>query len=251
MSLNDREILELNELCNELIDETISETRRARLEKWLADSQDARQFYVRAMDLSASLASHAAEMQLEAVDAPGRSAGFGSPANWLWAALAAALALAATWWMNTGQSPVADHATAEAANQLPEIEYVARVTGAKDSVWLAEHPAFRTGDFLRRGQSLNLAGGFAEVTFDSGAVVLLEGPATFEMNSAWDSTLSRGALTARVPPQAVGFRISNPAVDVVDVGTAFSMIANDDEGTADVFVLQGEAHPGHRGRRTL
>jgi hypothetical protein len=51
-----------------------------------------------------------------------------------------------------------------------------------------------------------------------------------------------------VPSQAIGFRISNSAVEVVDVGTEFSMIADDDEGTADVFVLKGEVEAVPCGR---
>ena len=42
-----------------------------------------------------------------------------------------------------------------------------------------------------------------------------------------------------MPPQALGFRVSNRAVEVVDIGTEFSMVA-DDHGGADVLVLEGE-----------
>jgi len=69
MTLRDADILELNELCNALIDGTLNEAQRAALSAWLARSEEARQFYVRVTGLSASLYHYAAEMQTEAPDA--------------------------------------------------------------------------------------------------------------------------------------------------------------------------------------
>src|SRR6478672_8721828 len=69
MMLRDSDILELNELCNALIDGTLTEPQRAALSAWLARSEEARQFYVRVTGLSASLYHYAAEMQTEAPDA--------------------------------------------------------------------------------------------------------------------------------------------------------------------------------------
>ena len=89
---------------------------------------------------------------------------------------------------------------------------MARITGAKDCRWVGAAPTARSGDYLRKGQYLELAAGFAEVTFDSGAQVILEGPACLSLNSAWDATLVRGTLKANVPTEAMGFRVSNPSV---------------------------------------
>ncbi len=41
-----------------------------------------------------------------------------------------------------------------------------------------------------------------------------------------------------MPAEAVGFRVSNPSVNVVDLGTEFSMVA-DESGATEVFVLKG------------
>jgi hypothetical protein len=56
--------------------------------------------------------------------------------------------------------------------------------------------------------------------------------------------LVQGTLKASVPPEAIGFRVSNGAVEVRDLGTAFTMIA-DASGATDVLVLKGavEAEP--------
>src|SRR4051812_37038225 len=63
MNLSDPEILELNELCNAVVDGTINDGQKDTLSKWLMRSEDARRFYVRVTGLSASLCHYAAEMQ--------------------------------------------------------------------------------------------------------------------------------------------------------------------------------------------
>ncbi len=96
-----------------------------------------------------------------------------------------------------------------------------------------------------KGQRFELAAGYAEITFDSGARAVLEGAASLEINSAWDATLRHGTLKVSVPAEAVGFRVSNPAVEVVDLGTDFTLIAAED-GAADVLVLRGEVEASPR-----
>src|SRR5436305_1607013 len=63
MNLSDKDILELNELCNALVDGTISDKQKLVLGHWLATSLEAREFYVRVLGLSASLYSYSSEMQ--------------------------------------------------------------------------------------------------------------------------------------------------------------------------------------------
>ncbi len=234
MSLSDNEILELNELCSAVVDGTISDIQRARLSRWLSASDDARQFYTRAMALSASLYTFASEMQVEAPDAV-PSASHVVPIAWRWWAggLAAAAAVAAIFWV---LSPPARRDGP--ANPAGARETVARVTGVKDCRW-AGAVAYQPGDSVRDGQRLELVSGFAEVTFDSGARIVLNGPALLKVNSAWDATLRRGTLKAIVPPEALGFRVSNRTVQLVDLGTEFTMFA-DASGAADVYVVKGE-----------
>jgi hypothetical protein len=240
MNLSDKEILELNDLCNALVDGTLTETQKVRLSDWLAASEAARRYYIRALGLSASLYSYASEMQVEAPDAVAPSKiirlGVGS---WLGFLAAAACVVFALWTFS--QRSARDTTTAG----LQPDEYVARITGSKQCQWANGDPSARLGKFLRKGQRLELAQGFAEITFDSGAQVVLEGPASFDLNSAWNATLRRGTLTANVPTEAIGFRISNPAVEVVDLGTEFTMVA-DASGGAEVFVLKGKVEASAR-----
>lgn len=231
MNLTDHEILELNELCGGVVEGTITAAQGARLAAWLRESEEARRFYVRALGQSASLHSYASEMHAEAPDAP---ADKGARFPWWWtAALPAAAAIALGAWL----------ALRPASEPVPVNELVARLTGSKNSQWVSA--SLQSGERLARNQRLELAAGLAEITFDSGACVTLEGPAVLEVTSPWDGTLIRGTLKASVPREAIGFRISNPAVEVVDLGTEFTMIA-DGKGAAEVLVLKGEVEAAPR-----
>lgn len=242
MTLTDRERLELNELCGGLVDGTSTEAQRARLAELLRSSEVARRHYVRAMAQSASLHDYAAEMLASPRDeAPGRAAGWwrGWSGAWWGIGLAAAAALLLVAFFSGKHGSGAAGAPGEV---------VARLTGMKSAQWARESAALAPGALVRRGQRIELSGGLAELTFDSGARVVLEGAASLEINSAWDATLRRGTLQANVPPEAVGFRVSSRAVDVVDLGTEFTMIA-DASGAAEVLVHKGEVEAAPRGAR--
>src|SRR4051812_12207697 len=98
MSLSDSDILELNELCNAVIDGTLSDAQKVRLSDWLSTSEDARHFYVRTTGLSASLFYYASELQ--SGDPDTRAIPLPPPTRfhpWRWmfgvAAIAAAIAM--------------------------------------------------------------------------------------------------------------------------------------------------------------
>jgi hypothetical protein len=126
-------------------------------------------------------------------------------------------------------------------------EQVARLTGTKDCQWLNQTIHLPMGSHLHRGQRVEIVKGFVEITFDCGAQVVLEGPALCDLDSAWDAKLHYGTLKATVPPQAIGFRIANSAVDVVDLGTEFTIVA-DASGFAEVLVLKGAVEATSAGR---
>ena len=94
------------------------------------------------------------------------------------------------------------------------------------------------GDVIRTGL-LELDVGIVRLDFANGAMVTLQGPARFEIISAQKTRLESGILTASVPRSAVGFEVITPAVDVVDLGTAFGVSVGAD-GETDVCVFEGE-----------
>ena len=103
MNLSDQKTLELTALCDALVDGTITTAAREQLTQLLAESAAGREFYVRFMELSASLYHYAAELQIDA------SVGLATsqPAWWscgVWwaggALAAAAAALFLIWFGN-------------------------------------------------------------------------------------------------------------------------------------------------------
>ncbi|MCB1062992.1 MAG: FecR domain-containing protein [Verrucomicrobiae bacterium] len=91
--------------------------------------------------------------------------------------------------------------------------------------------------WLRPGR-LTLKSGVAEITFNSGARVFLEGPAILEVERPNRAFLESGRLTAEVPKPATGFVINTPRVNVVDIGTRFG-VSVDEIGDTEVHVMQG------------
>ena len=262
MKLTDSEILELHDLCNSVVDGTISDAQQAKLAQWLASSLDARQYYIRSLGLSASLCHHAAEMQ---TGDPADPQGAGTEkvsrrTGWIigWLAIAASIAVALLVIVpnrdgshvsggNTGGGNVASAPTVPITQPTTnENEFVARLTNARDCEWANNDVAVPLGGRLRKGQQIELAKGFAQITFDSGAQVVLQGPASLDVDSAWKATLARGTMKASVPPQAVGFSVSNPTVEVVDLGTEFTMFADASGTAAEVLVLKGEVEAAPR-----
>jgi hypothetical protein len=240
--LSDKEILELNELCNALVDGRINEEQKARLSTLLSTREDARQFYVRSMGLSASLFSYAGEMQTadpeHASLLPQESwtEKIIRPGWWQFGALAAAACVVLGLWIGSRQTTVQQPAASSAA---PD-EFVAQLTGSKECQWADADFSAPPGGRLRKGQRLELSKGFAEITFDSGAQIVLQGPASLNVDSAWAASLNNGTLKASIPAEAVGFSISNPTVEVVDLGTEFTMFADASGAATEVLVLKGE-----------
>ena len=232
--MNDNERVELNELCSALMDGTLTDAQRARMEEMLLASEEARRFYVRTMALSASLIGYTGEMQ---TPEPTNIIRPSQWRRWISPLAAAAIVLIGVWIGRSfigGKNGAADDGD----------EMVAHLSGGKDCQWVSTTP----GDELAPGQRLALKSGFAEITFDSGAQLVLEGPATLDVRSAWEAELQSGTVKANVPQEAIGFTLTNVAVQVVDLGTEFSMTAGDD-GAAEVFVLKGavEVQPRNAG----
>jgi ferric-dicitrate binding protein FerR (iron transport regulator) len=231
--MTDVERVELTNLCSAAVDGTLRDEERARLQELLRDSEEARREYVRAMHLSASLYQYASEMQSEPAETKVIRVDFWQ--RWWGPMAAAAIVLIGLYLMRPATQPPVENAE-------PPMDLVARITGERDCKWT--DAALSSGDELAAGQQIELKSGHAELTFDSGAQLVLEGPARLSVQSAWEAELQRGTLKANVPQEAIGFRVVNAAVEVVDLGTEFSIAAHED-GATEVFVLKGavEVHP--------
>ena len=114
----------------------------------------------------------------------------------------------------------------------------ARVVNTVDCQWKQGGIRPGTGSFLIPGQKLELELGLIELEFSSGAQVILEGPAEFTINGENSSNLALGRLAAAVPKGAEGFTVETPNMDVIDLGTEFGVVVEED-GNIDVHVFKG------------
>jgi len=115
---------------------------------------------------------------------------------------------------------------------------VATITNFRDAVPAGGKKPFSRGQRVVRG-SFALASGSVELTFDCGAVVVLEGPARLALESEYRTKIESGRLRADVPHQAIGFLIETPGGTVRDLGTAFGVdVARN--GKTELHVLQGK-----------
>jgi len=125
--------------------------------------------------------------------------------------------------------------------QAPAVDItndVARITATRNCMWSETAKNLGFGSRLTSGERLDLANGLVEITFKDGAVVVLEGPATFDVDSPGRAQLHEGRLTAVVPERAHGFQVATARMNVVDLGTEFGLMA-EAEGTAEIHVFNG------------
>lgn len=141
------------------------------------------------------------------------------------------------------ESPYPQFAEQEPATKKPSAskgDVVATLTAEDESRWRTGVGDNRlpVGLQLRKGQVLDLLSGTAELQFTDGAVVTLEGPTQFAVQSGAVGKLDRGRLLADVPKSAIGFTIHTPQMKVVDLGTEFGVFV-DPRGNSEVHVFRG------------
>lgn len=107
---------------------------------------------------------------------------------------------------------------------LPTVHtnYIATLTRGTGVVWDGESNNIEIGSALA-ARWLHLKSGAVQVEFNSGARVILEGPAALELVSAGETRLDFGKLSARVPEPAHGFKVYTSDLTVTDLGTEFGL----------------------------
>ncbi len=90
-----------------------------------------------------------------------------------------------------------DVQSAKPAMVGPHVQYVGRITGMVDVRW-ADAATAAVTDLVALGRKYAIASGMMEITYDTGAVVILQGPVTYEADSRDGGFLSLGKLTARL-----------------------------------------------------
>ncbi len=155
-----------------------------------------------------------------------------------WVAAAAGVALVAAGIVAARMSgPNWPQRRFTAVAEKPATGGIAWLVNAQDCRWAGQEQ--KPSRDMRAGKILRLERGLAEIEFDQGARVILQGPAGLELISASSALLRYGVLTARVPDRARGFTVLSPGGKVVDLGTEFGLSVNDG-GTTTVRVFKGE-----------
>ncbi len=91
--------------------------------------------------------------------------------------------------------------------------------------------------------------GLLHLQFGGGVMVYVEAPARFDAVSDARVVLHSGRLSARVPPEGIGFTVETPEAEVVDFGTEFSVDV--EGGASEVHVFDGlvRVNPGASNQR--
>ncbi|HKX63064.1 MAG TPA: LamG-like jellyroll fold domain-containing protein [Verrucomicrobiae bacterium] len=153
-----------------------------------------------------------------------------------WAlALAACVALLATGWWGL-------HGWRQGERRGATSTAVAMLNRVVDAEWESRQAAPRLGAPLEPGW-LRLKSGLAQVVFYSGARVVIEGPADLQLISPGEAACRNGKLVAEVPPQARGFRVGTPQMNVMDLGTVFGVEVKERRTELHVFKGSVEFQP--------
>jgi hypothetical protein len=112
---------------------------------------------------------------------------------------------------------------------------VALLVASTDANWSDADP--EPGASLAAGK-YQLTSGSVDLLFSDGAKVSVGGPAAFELKSTRHLHLESGQLVANISDEALGFTVTSPRSEVIDLGTEFGLSV-DETGRTDVHVLDG------------
>ncbi|QDV40604.1 FecR protein [Stieleria neptunia] len=246
MDTNNRD--EFLELCESVREQTISEADWHRLEKLLQD-QELRRLYTDYMAMAGQLGEcledfgaarggdpdDARQMMLDALlerNARSAQATVTRPTKRRWmihVAYATALSvLAMLLWRGLGTT-----------DNSKKVAF-ASISMARDCKWGAGTLPTVVGSRLNPGR-LDLLEGFAKIDFDNGVQLSLEAPTSVTLESLTDCEVHSGQMLAHVPGAEIGFTVTTPTTEVLDLGTEFAVRVEDD-GRTGVHVLSGEVN---------
>lgn len=251
---------EIVELANRMCDQSISTLQVERLNALLDQHPEFRPLYLDYLRVNAGLiwryrtgdalvgeeeipsdVSHASESAMPNRSASNRT-GESQKSDWLgyvrgrWGYLIALacclLILPLLSRGDFGKQPTGESLSSSTAT------YIATLREASHAVWSNGDQPIDVGSRIQSGL-LRLDAGEAELVFDSGARLLLAGPAELQLESSLSAYLARGTVAAHMPPSAVGFVLRTPMSTLVDQGTEFGVVV-EDTGSTQVHVFRGQ-----------
>jgi len=225
---------EFLELLAQYSSGTVDEKGTQRLEQLLQDSLDNRRFFRRYLQADTVLReSSCGHIRLASPKITPFPSALREPWYWKAAAVIASLGCLTSLWLSRASS----------LDVIPPSSTLAVLTQSVDVQWKAGDRSLQTGSQLGSG-TLRFERGLVQLEFVNGAVVVAEGPAELELISPKRAICRQGKVRASVPPQAHGFTITAPDMDVEDLGTEFGLAVGRD-GKSEVHVIEGEVkmHP--------
>lgn len=119
----------------------------------------------------------------------------------------------------------------------PQMPFVGRITGMADCKWADDATPARNGAYVPLGRKYAMTSGLMEITYDTGAKVVVQGPVAFEVASKNGGFISVGKLTGKVTAAAArGFTIQTPHAIITDLGTEFGVeVSAEGQTTSHVF----------------
>jgi len=138
----------------------------------------------------------------------------------------------------TAENPRQNEVAAAPVRPTPEPVPPATLVASHQTVWAADslladdHDALWLGDYA-------IEAGFVQLAMLDGTSLIVEGPASFSIDSQSRVSLTHGALSALVPEGAEGFIVDTPAGQVLDLGTEFGVEVLE-EGAIEIHVMDGE-----------
>lgn len=135
-----------------------------------------------------------------------------------------------------------------------QLQFVGRITALVDCQWSDPNTAVSGPVAVPLGRKYALSAGLVEITYDTGAKVILQGPCTYDVDSTAGGYLTVGKLVARVerkgesankqssnpksniPSLSRLFTVTTPTARVTDLGTEFGVeVDNRANTTSHVF----------------
>ena len=119
----------------------------------------------------------------------------------------------------------------------PTLKVVGKVTGMDNCKWADPNTETFNGANVLLGRKYVLASGLMEITYDTGAKVILQGPVTYKVESRNGGFLPIGKLTGKMENEAArGFAVRTPTATVTDLGTEFGVeVSKEGHTTSHVF----------------
>ena len=260
MSLNETTRNEFSGLLAAQRDGQLDADGVARLEALVLENPEAREIYLSYIDLCASLHWAHAEQSDELSRMPSQSTISSdtrpsprSKSILQWAsrhpkgpavAVAATVLIAALVVMGSipAKQWIAERGKtgSEETESNGKPDFVARLSNWRNDKWLEGTRPPLDDPRLKIGRRLKIESGLIEVTYLTGARVVIEGPAEFEVKGEKQCRLEFGSLVAKAfEKRSKGFIVDTPTGLVEDVSTEFGVEVGR-RGDLNVHVFDGE-----------